>query len=334
MSRFKVLLKWKVIIPTFLILIIVPVTLVVIFQPFRTSGTINHSLSPTKLSTLPTQTIFCEDLLILDDMILIAEQGISFVNISDPLHPTLINRFYDGGGVHTIRFRDNLLFYSDMSHGMEIVNITDVNHIVKLTNIPVSDDTAGIDIAGDLAFITAPEGLFIYNISDPISPQSVYHYPSSTYFTYIEVHDNLAFISTHKNIQVLDISDPTNPVKVSTIGLWGYIRNFQIVGDFLYGANMDRGVEIYDISNINHPKLISRFSDGGTPAYIHVVGDTAYVADYEGGLEILDLSNKARMVEIGEFHEAGDYIRAVQVVGNLAYIFDASGEGLEILLLE
>ena len=106
------------------------------------------------------------------------------------------------------------------------------------------------------------------------------------------------------------------------------------MGDVLYGANMDRGVEIYDISNINHPKLISRFSDGGSPAYIHVVGDIAYVADYEDGLEILDISNKKKMVEIGEFHEEGDYIRAVQVVGNHAFIFDASGYGLEIIQLD
>ena len=226
MQKFKFLTRWKILVPATLVLILVPVGLIVVFQPFRTSGTVNHSLSPTKLSTLQTQTTIFEDLFIIDDMILIAEQGISFVNISDPLHPTLINRFYDGGGVHTIRLRDNLLFYSDMSHGMEIVNISDVNHIVKLTNIPVSEDTTGIDIAGDLAFITAPEGLFIYNISNPFSPQSVYHYPSSTYFTYIEVHYNLAFICTHMNIQVFDISNTTNPVKVSTIGLWGYIRNF------------------------------------------------------------------------------------------------------------
>ncbi|MBY9002077.1 MAG: hypothetical protein KGD64_14250 [Candidatus Heimdallarchaeota archaeon] len=333
MQKFKFSLKWKIVIPILLIIIIVPVTLIIIFQPLRTSNTINHTLNPVKLSSIQPQELLCEDLLVVDDMLLIGELGLTFINISDPLHPTVINRFYDGGGVHTMRLSGNLLFIADMSHGMEILNISDVNNIVKLTNIPVSEDTAGIDITEDLAYITAPEGLFIYNISNPSHPQSVSTYASSKSYSYIEVHDNLAFISNPSNVEVLDVSDPTNPVKISTIGSWGFIRNFQIVGDFLFGANMQRGVEIYDISNINKPKLLGRFHDGGSPAYIHVIEDIAFVADYEDGLEIIDISDKTKMVEIGEFHEEGEYIRAVQVVENLAYIFDTSGDGLEIIQL-
>ena len=333
MRRFNFQFKWKIIVPILLILIIVPVTLVIILVPVWTSNTINHTLFPTKLASVHPQELYCEDLLIIDDYVLIAELGLSIVDVSDSLDPTIINRFYDGGGVHTIRFRDNLLFIADHYQGMEILNISDINNIVKLVNIPVSDDTASIDISDDLAFITAPEGLFIYNISNPSSPQHVYTYASSKSYSYIEVHDTLAFISNPSNIEVLDISDPTNPLRISTIGSWGFIRNFQIVNNFLFGANMERGVEIYDISNINKPKLLGRFHDGGSPAYIHVKGDIAYVADYEDGLEIIDMNDKTKMVEIGEFHEAGDYIRAVQVVGNLAYIFDASGDGLEIIQL-
>ena len=326
------ILKWKIIIPIFII-IVISISLIIIFQPIRTSSRVNHSLIPIKLSSVHPVELYCEGLLVHNDIVIISELGISFVNISDPLDPTVFNRFYDGGGAHTARLKDDLLFVADHYQGMEILDISDLNNIVKITNVPVSEDTAGIDIAGDLAFITSPEGLFIYNISNPSSPQSVHTYSNANSYSYIEVHDNIAFISNPINIEVLDVSNPTNPVKISTIGGGGFIRNFQIVGNLLFGANMNKGVEIYDISNLLKPKLLGRFHDGGKPAYIHVVDNLAFVADYDDGFEIIDISDISKMIEVGQFHEEGDYIRAVQVVDNLGYIFDASGDGLEIIQL-
>ena len=333
MFKIKSLLRWRFITPL-LILIITTTTLFIIFKPFKTSSRVDHSLETTKLSSIQTVELYCEDLYIHEDLILIAELGVSFMNISDPLNPTIINRFYDGGGAHELFLRDNLLFVADHSHGMEILDITDVNNIIKITNVPVSENTAGIDVSNNLAFITAPEGLFIYNISNPSSPQMVYFYSSNKPFSYIKILDDLAFICTSNKIEVLDVSDPFNPTKLSEIGSFGFIRKFQIVGNLLYGANIDRGVEVYDISNIKRPKLLGRFHDGGSPAYIHVVDYIAYVADYEDGLEIIDVSNLSKMVEIGQFHETEDYIRAAKNVGNLVYIFDASSHGLEIIELE
>ncbi|MFW9852752.1 MAG: LVIVD repeat-containing protein [Candidatus Thorarchaeota archaeon] len=332
MLNLRRILKWKFILPIFLI-ITTSVSLIIVFQSIKTSNRVSHSLTPVKLSSVHPTELYCEGLLIHNDIIIISELGVSFVNISDPLNPIIFKRFYDGGGAHTIRLKGDLLYIADHSQGMEILNISDLYNIVKITNVPVSEDTAGIDIAGDLAFITAPEGLFIYNISNPSSPQSVHTYTSTKSYSYIEVHDNLAFISNPSYIEVIDISNPTNPVKVSTIGGGGFIRNFQIVGNLLFGSNMDRGVEIYDISNIHRVKLLGRFHDGGKPAYIHVINHIAFVADYDNGLEIIDCSIIGKMVEIGQFHEEGDYVRAVQVIDNLAYIFDASGDGLEIIQL-
>ena len=332
MQKFKKILKWKFIIPIFII-IIISISLIIIFQPIKTSKLVNHSLNPEKLSSVHPAELYCEGLLIYNDIIIISELGVSFVNISDPLNPTIINRFFDGGGAHTIRLKDNLLFVADHHQGMEILNINNLTNIIKIANVPVSEDTASIDLSNDLAFISAYEGLYIYNISNPYSPQNVGSYYSSKPFGYLEILNNYALISTPNGIDVLDISNPVNPVKTGEIGSWGQIRHFQIIGNILYGANMDRGVEIYDISNLQKPKLLGRFHDGGEPAYIHVIDDIAFVADYEDGLEIIDISNIRKMIEIGQFHEEGDYIRAVRVVDNLAYIFDASSDGLEIIQL-
>jgi len=326
------ILKWKFILPIFFI-IAISVSLIVVFQPIKTSHRVSHSLTLVKLSSVHPAELYCEGLLVHDDIVIISELGVSFVNVSNPLDPILVNRFFDGGGAHTTRLRDDLLFVADHHQGMEILNISDLNNIMKLTNVPVSEDTASIDITNDLAYISAYEGLYIYNISDPYSPQIVGTYYSTNPYGYLKIFNNYALISTPSGIEVLDISNPTNPVKVGKIGDWGQIRHFQIVGNILYGANMDRGVEIYDISNLQRSKLLGRFHDGGKPAYIHVIDHIAFVADYEDGLEIIDFDNNKKMVEIGQFHEEGDYVRAVQVVDNLAYIFDASEHGLEIIQL-
>ncbi len=332
MQKIKLLLKWKIIIPIFLILTI-SITLGIIFQPLKTSNRVNHTLDLVKLSSVHPAELYCEGLLIHNDIVIISELGVSFVNVSDALNPKIINRFFDGGGAHTTRLIDNLLYVADHHQGMEILDIGNLTNIIKITNIPVSEDTASIDVYNDLAYISAYEGLYIYNISNPYSPQSVGSYLTSNSFGYLKILNNYALISTPNGIDVFDVSNPADPVKTGKIGSWGQIRHFQIIGNILYGANMDRGVEIYDISNLHKPKLLGRFHNGGKPAYIHVIDNIAFVADYEDGLEIIDISNIGKMVEIGQFHEAGDYIRAVQVVDNLAYIFDASGDGLEIIQL-
>ncbi len=333
MHRIKFLLKWKIIIPIFLSLVIV-ISILVVFQPFRTSNSVNHILSPVKLSSFNQLELYCEGIVVIDNVAYISELGVSILNITDPLHPSLLGRFFDGGAAHQLHVDNNLIYFADAHDGLEIVDISNYTDIHKIRNIAQADDAYGLDIVNDLAYLSAiNKGLYVFNISNPSLPILCSSYSSSKSYTYLEVHGNYAFITCFEGLEILDISNLNTISRIGAVGSEGYIRHFQIAGSLLYAANSDAGLEIYDISDVNNPKLLGRFHDGGRPSYIYVIEDYAYIADFDDGLEIIDVSNPKKMVEIGKFHEDGDYIRAVQVVDNLAYIIDVSGDGLEIIQL-
>lgn len=333
MRKIKFLLKWKIIIPVLLI-IVIAISLIVVFQPLKTSSRINHILSPVKLSSFNQLEPYCESIVVIDNVAYISELGVSILNISDLLHPSMLGRFFDGGAAHQLHVRDNLIYFADAHDGLEILDISNYTDIHKIGNTVRADDAYGLDIVDDLAYLSViNNGLYVFNISNPASPSLCSSYSSSKSYTYLKVHGNYAFVTCVEGLEILDISNLNTISSIGVVGSMGYIRHFQVVGNLLYAANRDTGLEIYDISNVNNPKLLGCFHDGGKPCYVHVVEDYAYVADYDDGLEIIDVSNPKKMVEIGEFHEVGDYIRTVQVVDNLAYIIDASGDGLEIIQL-
>lgn len=101
-----------------------------------------------------------------------------------------------------------------------------------------------------------------------------------------------------------------------------------VAGNYAYIADRDGGLQIFDISNPSNPVHVGAydFNQQGIAQAIDVVGNLAYLAVGEAGLQIIDISNPANPTLAGSIATPAR-ARGVQVVGNLAYVADDSGNG-------
>tara|TARA_R110001592_G_scaffold31886_3_gene111922 strand:+ start:37950 stop:54350 length:16401 start_codon:yes stop_codon:yes gene_type:complete len=101
-----------------------------------------------------------------------------------------------------------------------------------------------------------------------------------------------------------------------------------VAGNYAYIADRDGGLQIFDISNPSNPVHVGAydFNQQGIAQAIDVVGNLAYLAVGEAGLQIIDISNPANPTFAGSIATPAR-ARGVQVVGNLAYVADDSGNG-------
>ncbi len=101
-----------------------------------------------------------------------------------------------------------------------------------------------------------------------------------------------------------------------------------VEGDFAYIADRDGGLQIFNIADPSNPFHVGSydFNQEGIAQAIDVVGNLAYLAVGEAGLQILDISNPANPTFVGSITTPAR-ARGVQVIGNLAYVADDSGNG-------
>jgi hypothetical protein len=107
------------------------------------------------------------------------------------------------------------------------------------------------------------------------------------------------------------------------------VFDVDVVGDYAFLAGAGAGILVLDISG--EPEQIGFFGTGSDDAVQLTVKDgIAYVATGRGGLRIFDVSNPTSLLELGSFAPPLG-VRAVDVVGNLAYI---AGAGAGVLVVD
>ena len=103
----------------------------------------------------------------------------------------------------------------------------------------------------------------------------------------------------------------------------------EVVDNYAYVADGDKGLKIIDISNRTNLTLKGTYDTSGDALGVQVVGNYAYVADGNSGLQIVDISDPTTPTRKGTYDTDG-YALGVQVVGNYAYVADGNS-GLQIV---
>ncbi len=102
----------------------------------------------------------------------------------------------------------------------------------------------------------------------------------------------------------------------------GYTESIQVLGNYAYIADGDKGLQIYDISNPANPILKgSNSNPNGYARGIQVVGNYAYVAYYGTGLQIVDISDPTNPTVKSNYY-LPSLSGGLQIVGNYAYVTD------------
>jgi hypothetical protein len=258
-----------------------------------------------------------------DILYLISGTGLMIIDISAPETPETLSSMVLPGLTRVVAEQDGLLFVANAEFGLRIINVSDPNSPVEVGAIPSSeirwtnprttDETWGVAVAGDHAFITdRRSGLRIIDISDPSAPVEVSSYFSPRdWFSEVVVEDQIAYLCAFdKGLLMLDVSDPTAPTLIKSIVSEAYPTGISKEGDTIYLACGWDGVRILDVSDTTTVNEIgATFFDD--LFVFHVVASGGYVyaglsdMSYRGILQVLDVSDPSAPTMLGSIRMSG-----------------------------
>ena len=220
------------------------------------------------------------------------QNGVTLLDLEDPLHPEVITRFTQGleSGIHNVWIDGDYLY---------------------------------------LALDGGGNGLRVADISDPSSPRIVASfYAGSSFLHDVYVRDGLAFLSHwDAGLVVLDVGNgvaggsPTNPVEVSRIRTQGGQTHnawyWPETGYVFVGEedNATPGVaHVVDLSDPSDPREVATFEvPGATPHNFWLDEDRSvlYAAWYGNGIRAVDVSGEL----LGDLSRQGREIDGLRYEG-------------------
>ncbi|MXP45808.1 hypothetical protein GRI43_00180 [Altererythrobacter luteolus] len=202
----------------------------------------------------------------------------------------------------------NYAAITDSEEGLILVNVNTMNdgefrnnklkRALTWNEGGVLDGARHIQLAGELAFITAKRGLVVIDLADPMAPQvaavrELTDARSSTIqFRYLWVTDA-------DGVKLFDVTNMRNPVPLphATVPLANAQRVY-VARTYAYVAAKQDGLVILDVTRPEAPSIYKRETLGGTlnDAEDVIVGSTnaslfAYVADGVNGMKVLQLTS-------------------------------------------
>ncbi|HKY81392.1 MAG TPA: multiheme c-type cytochrome, partial [Sphingobium sp.] len=164
----------------------------------------------------------------------------------------------------------------------------------------VLDGARHIQLAGQIAYITADVGLVVVDLADPLHPKLAAVRPmrdaraSAIQFRYLWVTDA-------EGLKLFDVTRLADPVAVpsATVPL-ADARRIYLARTYAYVAAKAEGLAIINITNPLRPSVYAKETFGGQMTDVEdvIVGTTnaslfAYVADGRAGMKVIQLTSPA-----------------------------------------
>jgi hypothetical protein len=217
--------------------------------------------------------------------------GITLLDLADPLHPTVITRFAA----------------PDLSPGVH--------------NVWIEGDYAYLVVDGAVP----SSGLRVLDISNPANPLIVASfYGGGSFLHDVYVRDGLAFLSHWTTgLIIVDVGNgvaggsPTNPVEVSRITVPGYdVHNawywpasgYVFLGDEIA---IPGRVLVVDVNDLSVPRQVASFTLAGAAPHNFWVDEAAgiaYFSWYENGIHAVDVSGRL----LGELDKQARQVASTQ----------------------
>lgn len=139
--------------------------------------------------------------------------GLQTVDISDPLHPTLIGSHDTPGSANYVKIIGTTAYIADGWDG----------------------------------------GLQIFDVSDPTNPSSLGSYDTPKNALALDVQEGTAYVADVSSLQIIDVSDPANPTLLSSLSSTETIFSVNVIGTTAYVANGGAGLRVLDVSDPANP---------------------------------------------------------------------------------
>ncbi len=265
-----------------------------------------------------------------------SEENEFFIPAGDPF-----THFYEksdqdlGGSATSFEYKDDLIFVSEKTQGIEVLNISDIDDVVEITDY--SDEVSSFSdmvIEGDFLYAAGGlSGLVIFNLSDimndfvPISFTPKIANTSTTNF--IHLSNDLVFLDKNgKGFTIIDVSDVTTPELVSNVTIDTDVYDLAIKDSYVYIVGYSTGLMIYDISDPYDPIMIQTYTvfpaiqTGALRTQdIKIIDDVAFIA-HNDGFAMLNISNPLDVTYLGALENeiSGEKSQGVDVFGDYAFV--------------
>ena len=196
------------------------------------------------------------------DILFLNSNGLTAIDIHDPLHPNLIGELFDQFGTVGPIISGNLLCQIAGQH-LSVYDISDPrspHRIGTLTNF----NPNAIAITGHY-LVAADNGITTVDLSDPTHPSIVGRLPIANSSDMLAVFDRFAYESiSNAPIAVIDLNDPAQPKQIDSIPVSTAGQPLAVRGNFLYisknytnQAVISSEVDVYNIDAPAQPQFAS-----------------------------------------------------------------------------
>lgn len=283
--------------------------------------------------------------------------GVQAIDVSDPVRPDLVGAIDVASSAVNVDLAvaGNTAYIAtsgydkDSPEGIEIVDISDPAHLIRVGDHRVTEHTLGVTERDGVVYLAGQHSsdqnkamLWLLDVSNPAAPAEIGSWVSTLPGAFmwrgtVVLNGETAYVGSDR-LYILDVSDPTSP---TAIGVYEqYVRDMALQGHYVYLIDSSH-LWVLDVGDPTHPTVVSARETQGEPTGLVVSENTAYVTTgghdcgvgvvrtCSGSLQLFNISNPAHPVEIG-YYETAQRAEDVAVKGDLIYVTSGIG-GLYVL---
>lgn len=282
-------------------------------------------------------------------------EGLVIVDASQPTNATRVGVYRNGNEVPqcsrvAVSGRWAYLNASGGASGVEIVDIGDPAHPVRVTRVEEVGSVVELAAEGNFVFVASVSGftlprLHVLEVADPARPKSLGSYPLGAAVSGVHLAGSRVYVSDLDGLRIFDRTDPGHLVQLAlvpssstavpqsvTLAKFGpnaLFRGVAVSGNRACVAAGAKGLIRYDVTSPASPVQAGVFGSAGSAHSVAVEGNLAYVADDSAGLQVVELSPPDRPATRGHLGLDQNVTR-IRVSGKRAYLtyYDPWGDVL------
>ena len=209
-----------------------------------------HVWSGTSPGSMWYRKIFCHDGLLFKPH----SPGLRILDLSDPLHPALIDSVEIENPVVDIEFVDQYALALQNWRPL-ILDLSDPDGIEVVGSWDIEGGVGGIAVEDHWAYITSASGIKILDITDPFHPVVVDTSLTGGYSSPAVSDGVLITRGSGDCFHVFDVSNPLAPTQTALVVTHYNPAGFAIDSGMVAVSTYD-GVELYDLSVPASPVLV------------------------------------------------------------------------------
>ncbi|MBE7471865.1 MAG: hypothetical protein DPW09_17595 [Anaerolineae bacterium] len=184
-----------------------------------------------------------------------------------------------------------------------------------------------VSVMGNMAYVSADDGLHLIDISTPARPTQAGFYPTMGGVGEVVLIGNIAGVLNGDFVLFINVA---NPAALSEVGSYplpfsgfpDYAQDIAVVGHTAYVVRFVTGLYLLDIANPAAPILIGSYNSPDRTFGVAAAGNRAYLAGGQSGLYIADISDPTMPTGVGSHPGLMAWSNDVAAEGNRVYLAD------------